>query len=272
MSSVTVSAPRSKPKVRRARLSSRRAAWVALRIASIVAVLGLWEWYGNDPDQYAVAPPSDVFPSLWDGLADGTFLTALGGTFGFMFVGLAIASVIGVGLGLIVASSSVADNTLTPLINAANTAPMTLLIPILGVYTGIDFWGKVFLVVAFAVFVILINTEAGVRAVSGAYHETAESFCVSRYQLIRHVVLPASAPFIVTGMRLGVGRAFRGAIVADLLLAVANLGQILVTAGSTFNTPRLLAGILFTTIVGVILMGAVELAERRIIRWRPTKG
>jgi ABC-type nitrate/sulfonate/bicarbonate transport system permease component len=271
--SPTVAAPRTSlpPNRRRYALAGRTVASLALKVASVAAFFGAWQWYGSQPDQYAVAPPSKVLPSLWDGVVHENFLSALGGTFGFMLVGLAIATVLGVGLGLLIASSSVADNTLTPLVNAANTAPMTLLIPILGVYTGIDFWGKVFLVVAFATFVILINTEAGVRAMSGAYHETAESFCASRYQLIRHVVLPASAPYIITGVRLGVGRAFRGAIVADLLLSVAHLGEILVTAGSTFNTPRLLAGILFTTIVGVILMTIVEFAERRIIRWRPTK-
>jgi ABC-type nitrate/sulfonate/bicarbonate transport system permease component len=249
---------------------SRGLVFVALRIASLVAGLGFWQWYGSRPDQYAVAPPTKVIPSLIDGITSGEFLVALGGTMGFMLVGLAIAAFLGIALGLLIASSEVADNTLTPLVNAANMAPMTLLIPIIGVYTGIDFWGKVFLVAAFAVFVILINTEAGVRAVSGALHETAESFSVTRWQLVRHVILPATTPYIATGLRLGVGRAFRGAIVADLLLAVAHLGEIIVTAGSTFNAPRMLAGILFTTIVGVVLMTLAELVERRATRWRPT--
>lgn len=188
-----------------------------------------------------------------------------------MATGFAIATVLGIGGGLLIGSSEVADNTLTPLINAANTAPVTLLIPIIGVYTGIDFWGKVFLVVAFAVFVILINTEAGVRSVPASLIETAESYSVTRYQLVRHLILPATMPYILTGLRLGVGRAFRGAIVADLLLAVANLGEILVTSGSTFNSSLLLAGILFTTIIGVILMAGVSQLESRLMPWRPKR-
>lgn len=247
----------------------RRITFFSLRIASLAIFLMAWQWYGSQPDQYAVAPPTEVIPELIDGIVSGELLVALWGSLGFMFMGLGVATVVGISLGILIGSSEVADNTLTPLVNAGNMSPITLLIPIIGVYTGIDFWGKVFLVSAFAVFVILINTEAGVRAVAGATHETAEAFCVSRRQLVQHVILPATTPYIATGLRLGIGRAFRGAIVADLLLAVANLGEVLVTAGSTFNAPLLLAAILFTTIVGMVLMFLAELLERRVTRWRP---
>lgn len=241
-----------------------------LRLASVAAFLGFWQWYGSQPTQYAVAPPSEVLPELVEGITNGVLPEAMLGTLEFMIVGLAIAAVLGIAIGLLIAASEVADNTLTPLVNSAYAAPITLLIPIIGVYTGIDFWGKVFLVVAFAIFVILINTEAGVRSVSGDMLETAAAFSLSRRQLVQHVIAPATTPYIMTGVRLGVGRAFRGAIVADLLLAVGNLGEVLVSAGSTFNIPLLLAGILFTTIVGYSLMTLVELLERRLIRWRPT--
>lgn len=248
---------------------SRRAQFWTIRIASLAVFLLAWNWYGNQPTQYAVATPAEVFSDLVENVANGVLLKALVGTLAIMLTGLLIAAVVGIGLGLLIGSSEFADNTLTPLVNAGNTAPMTLLIPIIGVYTGIDFWGKVFLVFAFAVFVILINTEAGVRAVSSALIETAESFSLTRLQMVRHVVLPATTPYILTGLRLGIGRAFRGAIVADLLLAVANLGEILVTAGSTLNVSLLLAGILFTTLIGVLLMAVVEQAEKRLMPWRP---
>jgi ABC-type nitrate/sulfonate/bicarbonate transport system permease component len=243
----------------------------AIRIASLVVFLLLWNWYGNQPTQYAVSPPGEVFADLIENVGNGVLPKALLGTLAVMLTGFAIATVLGIGGGLLIGSSEVADNTLTPLINAANTAPVTLLIPIIGVYTGIDFWGKVFLVVAFAVFVILINTEAGVRSVPASLIETAESYSVTRFQLVRHLILPATMPYILTGLRLGVGRAFRGAIVADLLLAVANLGEILVTSGSTFNSSLLLAGILFTTIVGVILMAGFSQLETRLMPWRPKR-
>jgi ABC-type nitrate/sulfonate/bicarbonate transport system permease component len=249
----------------------RAGAFWAVRIASLVVFLLLWNWYGNQPTQYAVAPPADVFADLFENIKNGVLPHALLGTLAIMLTGLAIATVLGIAGGLLIGSSEVADNTLTPLVNAAITAPVTLLIPIIGVYTGIDFWGKVFLVVAFAVFVILINTEAGVRSVPASLIETAESYSVTRLQLVRHLILPATMPYILTGLRLGVGRAFRGAIVADLLLAVANLGEILVTSGSTFNASLLLASILFTTIVGVVLMAVFSQLETRLMPWRPKR-
>ncbi|MCW3014362.1 MAG: binding-protein-dependent transport system inner rane component [Solirubrobacterales bacterium] len=263
MSTIPVPAP-PRPKT----LLSRRVRFGLLRVGSLVAFLGLWQWYATQPDQYAVASPTEVGPDLWNGITDGTLPNAMLGTMSFMVVGLLIAAVLGIGLGLLVAASDVADNTLTPLINSAYAAPITLLIPIIGVYTGIDFWGKVFLVVAFSVFVILVNTESGIRSVPAEMIETAAAFCLTRRQLVRHVVVPAAMPYLLTGLRLGVGRAFRGAIVADLLLAVDNLGEVLVTAGSTFNVTRLLTGVLFTTLVGYLLMSIVEAAEQRILPWR----
>jgi ABC-type nitrate/sulfonate/bicarbonate transport system permease component len=251
------------------RVSRRTMFWV-LRVGSLAAALAAWQWYGDQPNQYAVAPPSEVLPALWDDLASGELIDAAIGTFSFMVVGFAIAAVLGLALGLAIAASDVADNTITPIVNAAYASPITLMIPIVGVYTGIEFWGKVFIVVAFTVFVILINTEAGVRAVPRTMIETARSFSVTRTQMIRHVIAPATTPYVLTGLRLGVGRAFRGAIVADLLLSVDNLGAVLVNAGSTFNIPRLIAGILFTTIVGLLLMTLVNALDRRVSRWRPT--
>jgi ABC-type nitrate/sulfonate/bicarbonate transport system permease component len=239
-----------------------------LRVAAVAVLLGFWQWYGTNPDHYAVAPPTKVFPDLWTAVIHGPLVHAMLGTLAFMMVGLLIAAVLGIGGGLLIAVSDVADNTLTPLVNAAYAAPISLLIPIVGVYTGVDFWGRVFLVVAFAVWVILINTEAGVRSVPDDLLETAEAFCLNRRQLVRHVIAPSTLPYIMTGLRLGVGRAFRGAIVADLLLAVAHIGAVLVNAGSTFNSVRLLSGILFTTMVGYALMAAVEFAERRAMPWR----
>lgn len=247
----------------------RRLMFWSLRILSVVVFLVAWQLYGSQPLQFAVAPPTEVLPDLFEGITSGEFLRAAVGTFVIMITGYVIAAFLGIAIGLAVASSDVADNTLTPLINAAYASPITLLIPIIGVYTGIDFWGKVFIVVAFAIFVIIINTEAGVRAVRQDMVETARSFSASQSQLIRKVILPATTPYVLNGLRLGVARGFRGAIVADLLLAVANLGEVLVVAGSTFNISKLLAGILFTTIIGFALMALVDAIERRLTRWRP---
>lgn len=249
---------------------SRRLMFWVLRILSLVLFLVAWQLYGDRPLQFAVAPPSEVLPDLIEGITGGEFTSAAVGTFVIMITGFLIAAVIGIGIGLAVASSDVADNTMTPIINAAYASPITLLIPIIGVYTGIDFWGKVFIVVAFAIFVIIINTEAGVRSVKRELIETAHSFSANDSQIIRKVVLPATTPYVLNGLRLGVARGFRGAIVADLLLAVANLGEVLVVAGSTFNVSKLLAGILFTTIIGFALMSLVDAAERHLTRWRPS--
>ncbi|NJD27412.1 MAG: ABC transporter permease [Chloroflexi bacterium] len=239
-----------------------------IRIASTAALFTAWEWYGSQPGQFALPPPSKVFPALVESIVDGGLVQAAIGTLWVGAVGFSIAAVLGVTLGLVIANVSWADNTLTPLVNAAYAAPITMLVPIIGIYTGLGFTGKVTLVVLFAFFVILINTEAGVRQVREDLVETARSFEASRIQIARHVMLPSTMPFILNGLRLGVGRAVRGAIVAELLLLVSNLGLFLIRAGATFNMPRLMAGIFFTMLMGYAVMWFAGYLERRSLRWR----
>ncbi len=228
-----------------------------MRIASTALFLLAWEWYGSQADQFAIPAPSKVAPALIDSILRGGLLQAAAGTLFVAAVGFAIAAVLGVSMGLLIGNVKWADNTLTPLVNAAYAAPITMLVPILGIYVGLGFTGKVTLVVLFAFFVILINTEAGVRQVRDDLVETARSFNATRSQILQAVMVPSTMPFIFAGLPFGVGRAVRGAIVAELLLLVSNLGAFLIRAGSTFNMPRLMAGIVFTMLMGyVVIWGA----------------
>jgi len=241
----------------------RTLAWT-LRIASVVAVLAFWQWYGLRSGSFAIVPFTDVVKALWRGLVDGQFLEAAAGTLLTMAVGYAIAVVVGVGFGLFMGVSSYARNTLEPLVNIAYATPVSLFIPIIGIYTGLDFRGRVTLTVLWCVFEILVNTTTGVREAPAALIDMARSFGASRRVLYWNIVLPSAFPYIVVGLRMGVGRAMRGAVTAELLLSVVNTGKILVQAGSTFNVPTLLAGILFVMLLGLILMQISELIEQRV--------
>ena len=239
-----------------------------LRALAVLTFLILWEWYGNQPDTFAIAPPSEVFAELWEVISSGVILKAIAGTLGTAVVGYVISVVLGVALGLIIAVSIWARNTIEPIINALYAAPLSMLIPILGVYIGLGFRGRVVLVVLWAVFVIIINTSTGIREVSPSLIEMAQAFCLNRWGTYRKVILPAALPSILVGLRLGAGRALRGAITAELLLIVVNMGRFLIGAGSTFNMPRLLAGIVFVVFVGLLVIQGAEYLEDRIMSWR----
>lgn len=250
------------------RSTARTWALRGIRVVTIVALLGLWQWYGDRPDSFAVAPPTEVVQALWDGFVDGDFLSAMGGTLTTFLVGYAISAVLGVFLGFFIATTSWGRNTLEPLIDGLYATPMSLLIPIIGIYTGLGVTGRIVFVVFWSIFEIIMNTMAGVRATPAERIELARSFSAKRWFIYRRVVFPSALPLIATGLRLGVGRALRGAVTAELLLAAANLGRISLFAQSTFDIPTLLAVIVLVMLMGLVLMWAAALLERRALRYR----
>lgn len=253
----------SRSSVRRGRLAA-----LGLRTGSIIVLLAAWEWYGRNPIHFATPPPSKVFPALWDGLAHGELLGATAGTLLSLAVGMAISIVLGLVVGFAVALFPWARNTIDPLIDAAYAMPVTMLIPVVGVYTGLDFRGRVFIIVTYVALVIVISTATGVRDVPRDLLETGHAFCLRGRRLWRAVILPSAMSHIASGISTGVARGIRGAITAELLLIAANLGQFILRAGASLNTDDLLAGILWTLLVGYALYAAALKIESRLLRWR----
>lgn len=239
-----------------------------VKIASLLALGAAWQSYGSRGDVFAIAPVSKVAVSLWEGIVGGELLTAALGTFHVMLLGYAIAVLLGVTVGVALAVSSWARNTLEPLVNAAYATPMALMIPVIGIYTGLGFRGRVTLTVFWCVFEIIVNTSNGVRSVPTSYIDVARSFNASRRILYANIILPAALPPIAVGLRLAVGRALRGAVTAEVLLSVSNLGRVMVSASNRFDVPDLLAGIVFVMLLGFVMMRLGELVERRMVRLR----
>jgi ABC-type nitrate/sulfonate/bicarbonate transport system permease component len=247
---------------------ARAISWI-VRIVSLACLLALWQWYGSKPDVFAFAPPTEVVRALWSGLTTGDLASAVLGLLQAAAVGYVIAAVIGVGAGLLIGlSQGWARNTIEPLAYAIYATPMSLFIPVLAIYTGLGFRGQIVLVVLWCVFEILINTIAGVREVPTPMVEAGRVFGASKWKLYRSVVLPAAFPFIITGLRMGVGRAIRGAVTAELLLSVVHIGSVLVVAQATYDMPTLLATIVLVMLIGMFFMRIAEIIERRILAWR----
>lgn len=239
-------------------------AW-SVRALSLLAFLGLWEWYGRQATTFTVAPFTAVVADLAGGIADGTLLRAALGTLLVTVVGYVIAVVVGVTVGAAIALWDWAEHTLEPLVHALYATPVSLTIPILGIYTGLGFGGRVTLTVFWCVFEMIVTTASGIRAVPRGLVEVGRAFAASRARLYRSVVLPAALPSIALGLRLGVGRALRGAVTAELLLSVVNLGAVMVRASSGFDVERLLSGIVLVVLMGFALMWVAEQIEQRVI-------
>jgi len=253
----------------RSHLSGRdKGLGIALRILSVLALFIVWEIYGRDPTHFGTPPPSRVFPALWTGLVEGDLLLSTLGTLWAVFLGLVLSLGFGIVVGFAIPLFPWAKNTLDPLIDAAYAMPVTMLIPIIGVYTGLGFRGRVFVVFTYVAMVIVIGTATGVREVNREHVETARAFGARGFVLWRKVVFPSALPYITSATAMGVARGVRGAVTAELLLIAANLGGFLLSSASRFDMPSLLAGIVWTLLLGYFLYTGAKMLERRLLRWR----
>jgi len=241
---------------------------IAYLVASTALFLAIWEAIGRSEIVFAITPPTDVIPVMIDGFVQGDLLSAVAGTLRTAAIGLVISIVIAVPIGLLTGASQRASWVLDPLFNAGFAMPSAILLPVVGLYLGLGLASKLFMVVVFCFFVIVINTATGVKTVPPASREMARSFGMSGWQIAYKVTLRGASPAILTGIRIGVSRSVQGAVLADLLLTADDIGLYLIDAGSTFDVSDLLAGIVAITLVATILMYLAEVLEKRLMRWK----
>jgi ABC-type nitrate/sulfonate/bicarbonate transport system permease component len=248
---------------------SRRMAW-PLRAASVLITLALWEWYGRHTNPILFTYPTAIAYAAIDMLADGTLLSALGQSLWVLAAGFALGTLAGIVLGLLSGRSPVLAGLLDIPVTALYATPMVALVPILVLWFGFGTAAKVVVVLLFTVFPVLINTQRGVREVDPRLVEVAHAFCSTEYRLWADLILPSALPFVMTGIRLAIGRALIAVIVAEFYTAIAGLGYLIVSNAHAFQTARVFVPIVGLMILGVVTTGLLEMAEARIARWRPT--
>jgi NitT/TauT family transport system permease protein len=143
------------------------------------------------------------------------------------------------------------------------------LTPQLIIWFGIGLNSKIAVVFLGAIFAILINTAAGVKSIDPALIKAARSFGASDAQLFRTVVVPGSVPFILTGVRLGLGHALTGVVVGELIAAQAGVGRMIAIAGATFQTSQVFVGLVIVATTGVLLTFVISRIEQRFQSWKP---
>lgn len=184
-------------------------------------------------------------------------------------LGLSAALVTGIPLGLAIGWFRRLNYILDPWLSAIYATPTVALIPLIILIFGIDLQAKVIVVWLEAIFVITVSATSGVRAADAKYHDIAESFHASKWTVFRTVTLPASVPYILTGVRLGTGRALVGVVVSEFLAANAGIGFYISLNGSFFSSDRVFFGIILLGVLGVTLGELVRVVEKRFDRWRP---
>jgi len=183
-----------------------------------------------------------------------------------MGIGYGMAIGVGLVLGMLMGWYTRFQYALDPFVNFFYSTPRIVLIPLFILWWGIEMPPKIAVIFLGALFPIIINTMAGVRNTEAALLRVARSFGASDALIFRRVVLPGSVPFILTGFRLGIGHALTG---VELIAAKHGVGQIIAIAGQTFQTPKMLAGVILIACTGMLLTTILQRIENRFQTWRP---
>lgn len=241
--------------------------WV-VRIASIVAVLVIWQAIGSSFDSSLFSTPALVAGAYVTLVYSSSFVIDLLTTIRDFLIGFVIAAVLGILLGVAMARWNTLEVALDPYVNALYSTPYVALAPLFVIWLGIGFYELLAVVILSAVFVILINTFAGVKNMSKAYVETGRAFGFSGVELYRKVIFPGALPYIITGLRLGIGRGFVGVIVAELLVRLDRLGFLMIYYSELLQVAPGLAIAVTLGMIGLLMTEGLKRVETRLSPWR----
>lgn len=241
---------------------------------SVGLFLVAWEIVGRTGAIHPlfISSPTAIAGAAWRLWASGELSQHVAVSGAEFLVGCLLAAVIGVPLGLAAGWYRRLNYVLDPFLAAFYATPRIALLPLIILWAGLGLWAKVLVVFLSAFFPVCMTTIAGVRTVSASHLEVARSFAANDAHIFRTIVIPSCLPFILAGLRLGVGRGLVGVIVAELYGASAGLGFLINVAGSMFQTDIVFVGIAILAGFGLLFNEILRRAERRVERWRPPVG
>lgn len=235
------------------------------RIVTWGAIAVAWELFGRSQGPFFFPTFSGTIGAYPDLVAAGVFTTLLD-SLKDMLIGFALAAVAGVAIGLMIGISRWAEWALKMYVDAMFVTSLAALLPFLIIVFGTGIAYRVVVVFLFAVVYVTMTTSAGVRAVDQHLLEVAISFGASRWRILRSVILPATLPFILTGLRLGMAQSVQGLIVAQLWV-LSGIGRDLHRLGEQRDLPKFFALALVIAVVGAGLVQLLQLLQKRITPW-----
>jgi NitT/TauT family transport system permease protein len=250
-----------------ARRRRRMALNLAIRLVSLAVFLVLWEIVGSGIDPVLFTTPSAVAKAAVEMIWSGELWTYLRPSLQVLAIGFALAVVFGVAIGVLLARYWVLDVALSVYITFLYSIPSVALVPLIVLWAGFDTGAKVIILFLFAFFPMAINTYQGVKSVDPKLIEVGRAFRCSERQLWANIVLPAALPFIVSGLRLALGRGLIGMVLADLYTAISGIGYLIVRTASTYQVNKMFVPIVTLGLLGVTLTALLRLAEKYVAPW-----
>ncbi len=251
----------------------RRNEPLVIGTASVVIFLIAWQGVAAARlvSKLFLPGPTDVVEAFVDLVQGGELLQDLAVSGQEFVTGYLLAALTGIPLGLALGWYPRARHALDPFVTFLYATPRIVLLPLFIIWFGIGVESKIAVIFLGAFFAILINTTAGVRSLDTHLIRVAHSFGAGDYQIFRNIALPGSVPFILTGLRLGIGHALIGVVVGELVAAQHGIGRMMAIAGATFQSSKVFAGLFFIASAGMLLTYILQRLERHFDAWRPQR-
>jgi len=247
---------------------ARRLPRWAITTLSVAIFLAAWEFFGRDVNPVFGSYPSAIAIAFVDLAHSGKLERALFQSLQPFALGYVLAIAGGIPIGLVVGRFRTAEAALGIYVTAGYAMPLVALVPLLILWLGLGFTVKVAIVFLMSIFPICINTWAGVNAVPVSLIEVGKSFVASDATILRRIILPATMPYIMAGVRLAVGRAVVAMIIAEFFTAISGLGGIIIQAANNFDTATMFVPVVILMVLAIGLNALILWLERRIAPWQ----
>ena len=244
-----------------------RASDWTVRLLAALGLLAGWQIASMIMGRLLMPSPARTVESFIELIATGELIDAWLETLFILGAGLGGIAVVGISLGILLGRFRLADTFLDPVLTGLFMLPKLALLPIIALWLGYQESAKIVYIFLFGFFEVLFTVRSGVRAMEAEFVEVARSYAVPERVMLRSIILPASLPFVVTGLRLGLLRGIEGAVIAGFLLESNGIGGLIFNAGMSFQPEILFAGLATVAVVGISINVALHAVERRVAPW-----
>jgi len=262
----TVPGPSAEPGVSAS--PTRRVPRWAVTVVSLIVMLTAWEFFGRQVNPIFGSYPTAIAEAFWDLVLSGKLAAALVQSLQPFIVGYGLAILVGVPLGLVIGRFWVLEAALGIYVTAGYAMPLVALVPLLMLWLGLGFAVKAAVVLLMSIFPITINTWLGVTAVPKSLIEVGKAFVASDAVILRRIILPATLPYILAGIRLAVGRAVVAMVIAEFFTTISGLGAIIINSANNFDTATMFVPIIVLMVLATGLNWFIGQVERWVAPWQ----
>ena len=237
---------------------------------SILVGLVIWEILTRLllENELLIPPPTSVIRSFWNLTFSGQLNKHFAATLIEFSYGFTTACIVGIVIGYFMGMHKWFDEIMDPWIATLYSIPIITVVPLIIIWFGIGMISKVIVVFKITAVAIILNTAAGIKNLDPVWLELAKSLRLSTWETTYKIRFPGALPYIITGMRLGVGRALLGVVVAELMAANAGLGYMLRDSSETWDSPKLFVTVILLAAIGLVSFNLIKRLEQKMAPWR----